>query len=399
MRTALPMTLVLFLIFALGCQVCAAPAVRYAVKVQPQEAITIDRDHYKISVLRGWVSAKDRFFKSLLSKKSKLVVSIDEQVDFFDNDHLIVSSLFENIDIEKDTNRAWGQNVNVLNNVPADANSTLTFKLVIHREDRLTQIFEGLNATKADLPADVFTSPWLGYSKAVANIFSRIFATAQPQIPFSWTGNIKLNDVMSGSGAMFSHYIVLIAPNGDHDTFPQQVDASKLAYDEVSQQLRYDGAFVPDRSYLVLKVTKSEGYNIHELILESSAPWAVLAQSQFLVIPTADATNGDQLSTLARNILTQLSNEIDLLKREHRFSKFDRAVALRSFAEHARESVVSRCSALGLTAPECPTTGLDQFIAQIGGRFELPDSFRIDLASDSDNLVREIRKSSGPRRN
>ena len=380
------------LILTFSITTLSAPAVRYSIKAEPSQNINLDTDHYQITILRGWISAKDRFFKALLSKKSKLVVSIDEEAGFFDSDKLNISNLYENTDISKDTDRPWGLNLLLLNNIPADADSKLNFKLVIHREDRITQMFQALEATKGDLPTDIFTAPWIGYSKAVGNIFGRVFGTAQPQIPFSWTGNIKLSDVIVSPGVMASHYIVLIAPNSDQDQFPAQVDASKLRYDEVSQQLKYEGKIVSDRSYLVLKVTKADGYDIEDLLKESTAPWAVLALAQFLVIPTADAKNADQLTTLSKNLLTQLNNEIDLLKREHRFSKYERGKALRSFAVNGRDQIASRCSALGVPDAQCPIDGLNQFISQIGPRFEIPARFMDSLEKDSLKLMQQIQR-------
>jgi hypothetical protein len=388
----------------LGVTVTAAPAQRFTLKVQPAEDINLDFDHYKVTVIRGWVSAKDSFFKSVLSDKTKLVVSIEEEIGFFDKDKLNLSSLFENTDIKKNTNHPWGQNLLVLNNIAADADSKLNFRLAIHREDRISQIFQGLKASEADLGTDVLSAPWIGYAKAVGNIFNTLFGADQTSIPFSWTGNIKLADVMSSPKIMFGHYIILLAPNKSGDTFPLEANATKLSYDEGSQQLKYsdppyNGTSITDRSFLVLKVSKAEGYNIPQLLFESSAPWAVLAVAQFLVIPTNDAKNVDQLSTLATNLKTQLENEIELLKREHRFSKYDRAVALRSFAVHSKDEISKKCTAVQVGIAQCPVGELQQLIDQIGSTFGLAgDKKFIDkLSVDSDRILRQMLEMNSQR--
>ena len=49
----------------------AATAQNFYIKVSPAEEINVEVDHYKISVVRGWISDKDTFFKSLLSQKAR----------------------------------------------------------------------------------------------------------------------------------------------------------------------------------------------------------------------------------------------------------------------------------------------------------------------------------------
>ncbi|MEO7144226.1 MAG: hypothetical protein ABI165_12085 [Bryobacteraceae bacterium] len=332
--------------------------------------IVLNRDHISVSLLHGWVSSKDSYFRALLSHKSKLAIGIDETVQYFDGGRSGYSKLLENSDIQRDTGRPWGAVLTLIDSQPGDADPSLTFRLAIYRDDRLSQI---LDAAKGAEPPDVTgqVDLWTGYGRLLSAVVSNIFGTNSTNYPFLLSVDIKAGG-LAGGGRMREHYLVGIAPNQDDDKLLPALDARKLQYDEASQRLTYDGETLLDHSYVVLKVSKGDPVDITQMIAESEAPWAVLAVTQFLSIPTADAQNKDQLVMLSRSPLTQLKTELDLLKTEHRFSAYDRAVALNAFAAESRGAIAAACAAHQVPAAACPTADLDQFIAQIQRIFGLP---------------------------
>ena len=348
----------------------AAEAKAFYVAVDGASDIIVTQDHLSVSLLHGWIASKDSFFKALLSKKSKLAISIDGQVQYFDGDRSTYSKLLENTDIQKNTDRPWGAILSLIDAQPADATPSLTFKLGIYRDDRLSQL---LDAAKGAEPADLTKQMdlWMGYGRLLSAVLSNIFGTANPNYPFLLTVDIKASSMIT-AGRLHEHYLVALAPNKDDDPFLTNVDATKLHYNEASQQLTYDGQVLLDHSYAVLKITKADAPDITKLIAESKAPWAVLAVSQFLSIPIQDVQNRDQILVLAKGLLTQLTTELDLLKNEHRFAAYDRAIALYEFATRAKSAVSSACSAHQVSAPDCPVGDLDRFIDNIKPSNSLP---------------------------
>src|SRR4030095_3037412 len=194
----------------MSTQLIANPAVKKLVKVGTDD-IDVNIDHINVRLLAGCVSSKDSFIKALLSNKSKLIITSEREATFFDPEtKLSLTSLYENKDIKKNTNVSWGQNFTLIDNLPADVVPSVKLQVFINREDRLTQIFQAAEQSKAFLPADVFTSPWYGYGKVLASVITLFFKTDQPSAPFEWRGDIG-QDFLTGT-KLSSHYIVLIAP-------------------------------------------------------------------------------------------------------------------------------------------------------------------------------------------
>lgn len=353
-------TITFFTFLALTVVANAKPAERFIIKADATQNINLETDHYTVSLLNTWISSKDSFFKSLFSDKQKLIVSLNREAALVDGTtKLPIATLFENSDVGKTTEGAWGINLNLLDNVPGDADTTITIQLDFHKENRISEIFASAEDAKQSLPADLFTSPWYGYSKFVAGLVGKLFKTDKNSVPFYWSGNIKLGDVASGN-ILAGHYIVLIAPSSDAENVKNAIDGSKLQYDETHSQLLYNGKRLGDHSYAVLKVSKAMGFKVANLAISSPAAWAVLA-NQFIATPVGDATNADQLLALTRNIIKQLTTEIDLLKREPRLSNYDRTLALSSFATSAAADVKARCDQLHLADSACPAVELTNY--------------------------------------
>ncbi|MGC3956995.1 MAG: hypothetical protein QM813_03210 [Verrucomicrobiota bacterium] len=385
------------LLIAIGTtKTVAAEASRFVLRSTNQtEHILLDRDHFSVTLIKGWVSAKDSFFKSLLSSKAKMVISCGREVKFFEGEALTIATLEENGDISKNTDRSWGQTSVLLNNVPAEAESAkLALKVALNRDDNISKVFAALDATKAS-SLDIYSAVWVGYAKVVGDITRRLFGTDETSFPFKWSGDIKAGDVLTPT-TMQAHYLVLISAQHDGDTFLNNTDAAKLSYDETSQQLRYDNQIVSDHSYVVIKIAKAAGFNIARLITaDSTAPWAVLAASQFIPVDVSGAENLEQLRGLEKHLLTQLKTEIDLLKREKRFSSYDRAKALLFLANTAKEQIEKRAGKLNIATNEIPTAALADFAKTIGDVFDIKASNRINLEADAKTLKLRIQEEKG----
>jgi hypothetical protein len=360
------------LVIAMALPMAGAEAKAFHVAITGAKDITLNQDHLSVSLLHGWVSSKDSFFKALLSQKKKLAISIGGEVAYFDGDKNTYSKLLENTDIERNTDRPWGAVLSLIDAQPADASSKVTFKLGIYRDDRFNDI---LNAAKGAEPPNLVQQMdlWIGYGRLLSAVLSTVVGTTATNYPFILESDIKASGMIV-DGKMKEHYIVGVSPNKDGDPFLLQINAAQLTYDEASQILKYNGQTLTDHSYVVLKVTKADAPDITRLLAESKAPWAVLGVTQFLSIPTLDVQNRDQVIVLAKNLLTQLKTELELLKNEHRFSAYDRAKALYSFANESKDVVSSTCTSLQVGTLLCPTRDLEQFIGQIKRNFGLPDN-------------------------
>jgi hypothetical protein len=348
----------------------AAEAKVFYVPLAQAGDIAMDQDHMTMTLQHGWVSSRDSFLMTLFSKKSKLAIGIDGTVLYFDGDKSTYSKLLENTDINPKTDRPWGAVLNLMDAVPADASPSFAFKLSVYRDDRLGQI---LTSAKGAEPPTLTTQIdlWVGYGNLLSALLKSVFDTGKTNYPFILTFDVKASS-LPVAGKIKEHYEISIAPNKDGDSFLAGIDATKLNYNEGSQNLMYNGNQITDHSYAVVKITKAPSPDITQLLLESKAPWAVLAVTQFLGIATQDVQNKDQIIQLAKNQLTQLKTELDLLKNEHRFSKYDRAEAILAFAKESETAVSKVCTLRAVTTADCPTADLDQFIAQIKQVFGLP---------------------------
>lgn len=349
----------------------AIDAARYVVYAADSQTIDTKKDHYSVSFLHGWISSKDGFFKSLFSNKKDGIFQLSAQNTFFDGEMTSVEQITQFLDLASNTNRPVGQAIQIYERVSGDTNTRITFKLALNRDDTIGNVIKAIESTKAELPSDVFSAPWIGYSKAVSSIAKQLLGTNKSNYPFYWVGDIKVNDVVNSNGLMKEHFIVLISPQKDGDKAFANFQASKMAYSATDQRLTYDGNKFTDWSYVVIKVAKAEPYSIEQLAFESNAPWAVLARSQFLTLPVTSIEDNQQLKSVSQNVVIQLKSQIDLLNKEHRFSKYDRALTLKNYANISRQVLSEKCGALNIAVAQCPLGELDQFSKNIENYFGL----------------------------
>jgi hypothetical protein len=283
--------------------------------------------------------------------------------------------LTQKINMGIQASRPVGQTIQIHDKVPGDINTRMTFKLALHREDTISNVIKAVESTKAELPADLFAGPWIGYSKLVSEITKTLFGTTDTDYPFYWTGDIKTNDIVSSDGQMKEHYIVLVSPRKDGDEEFRKLKKSKLVYDATEREVLYEGAPLTRWSHAVLRIAKTDPYRIDQLVFESTAPWAVLARSQFLTLPLSNVGDLKELNRISQNAVVQLKNEIELLNKEHRFSKFDRAVTLKNYTEFVIREINSYCEKrLKVPMDQCPVGELTQFSSSIVRSFGLQDT-------------------------
>jgi len=363
-------------------------AASFQVRPANSQQIRIKKDHFSVSLIRGWISSNDGFFQSILSKKDKLVISIKASSSFFDGASNDFAFVLENTDIAKKTDRPWGTSKLLLDRIPADCSSSIDLKAAVDRKGRLTAIFD---AIKSNEPTGVAIDsiPWFGYSKLVAGVVTAAFGATKSSYPFKWAGDIKVGSVVTPD-TISEHYLILISPAKDGDNFPNTLDGSKLSWDETQQQLVYNGQVVKDHSYAVLKISKAGQYDIPSLIFESTAPWSVLAVSQFFAPGAVDVEDGNQVAKLSRSVTDQLKIELDLLKKEHRFSAFDRAAALYSFSDRSKSVIQRLCKQKNIPDAKCDTSDLENFQGSILAFFNLPQSDLQDVQANAGKITKTV---------
>src|SRR5262249_17065032 len=142
--------------------------------------------------------------------------------------------------------------------------------------------------------------------------------------------------------------------------------------------------------YVVLKVFKSPRRDVKQLVFESEAPWATLAMSQFYQPPPIVFSNAGQVLSATQAILKSLQDEAGLLKKEKRFSKLDRAVALTGFAKFSLDYLGKGCKTVGATDSACGLEALAAYIDQIHKTFNLTTNEKgdpVQLPADLMNLI------------
>src|SRR5262249_30346824 len=151
----------------------------------------------------------------------------------------------ENTDIEHDLDRPWGiANTDLLSNIPADTViATFTIKMGTYQEDTFRKLINAFQGAQPGSPPAGFSltvEPYLTYASIADTLFATIVGTDKTKYPFLVETGILDNSVKTANG-MLEHYIVAIAPNEDGDEWLRNLDASKLAYNEASAALTFEG--------------------------------------------------------------------------------------------------------------------------------------------------------------
>src|SRR4051794_5420933 len=94
-----PRMLFALLLLLVAPSVPAGEAERFVIQQDGAPTIETSRHHYSVSLIKGWVSSRDKLLQALLTEKSKMIVSIESETTQFDGDKLKIASLYENTDI------------------------------------------------------------------------------------------------------------------------------------------------------------------------------------------------------------------------------------------------------------------------------------------------------------
>ena len=343
--------------------------------VVPSGAQSIDpkTDHFSIVFEAGWISKKDNLFRTLFQSATKLTAEADAQSTFFGvPTPLKTARIFNNNDIGNQLDRPWGgSSLVVVSDYPADTNVTLDAKATVYNDDRFNDLLQTFQQNEPTSGIDVTAE--LGYAKLADGLFIDLFKTNQASIPFTMEV-----DVIPLVGSFKEYYVIGIAPNFDKsDSLLKniEVDSSKLAYNESDSTLSYNNQSIDDHSWAVFKVQKAAVPNIVQLGMSAStAPWAVLANNDFYLAQLPQIKSADDAHKQDNLANSQLNSELTLLKNELSFSAYDRAVALKSFAQQAKATILASCVEGNVTTAECTTPSIDTFTTRISADFGLNPS-------------------------
>lgn len=376
----------------------AREAKPFMVKRQGNKEIVFEKDHFTVTFTTGWVSKKDSLLQKIFSSPKKLTADATASGTYFDGDMLKNAWVVENTDISHDLDRPWGiANTDLLSGIPADTViATFTIKMAAYKEDTFRNLigaFKGAQPTSPPAGFSLTVEPYLTYASIADSIFSTLFGTDKTTYPFLLESGILDNSVKTDKG-MLEHYIVAIAPNTDGDDWLRNLDATKLTFDEGSATLKYDGQPVKDHTFAVISVTGAPPTDIEKMLFNSKAAWAVLALSDFYNAPLPDINAKEDVPRFDKAMVPLLAACVDQLKRELRFSAYDRATALLAFANRSKKMILAACAAKGIADTDCKTPQIDNFANGINDIFGIqhPDTKKL-IRPAADKLNKQLNEN------
>lgn len=328
--------------------------------------IDLRKDHYSIELVGGRIYSKDKLLEGLLSKNVSLIGSFEQTVQFFDRKtSLTFAKVFQEQDITSRIDRPLvGTALPLVDRVPGDGTSNIKISYMVNKEDKLLPMFDAVTTGGKALEktADMFSQPWVGYTELALQLVSKFIDANKPKSPILLETAVPEIAVMKEGGRfVVPYYLIFVAPNGDGD--------KQVINDMQAQDLTVDGDSllwktkpVVDKTYIILRVTGSLGYDIPSMLNRSGDAWAEFAKAQFLTTPALKIENAAQLSIFETNLANQLVSEGNLLQRELRFSGVDIAAALTFFGEQAKELVKAKCATANLGS-QCSTVEIDLAIS------------------------------------
>jgi hypothetical protein len=351
----------------------ATPAKVFSIKKPNAVEILSDKGHIDMTFVTGWISNKDQLISRIFSNNTKLAANASASGKYFDGDELKNSWIVENTDVPHTFNRPWGiANKPLFSAIPADTLvTTITLQMGTYREDRFKPLIA--NFQSSEPAAGLSAEPYITYASMVDSFLATLFGTDKTKYPFTLEAGLADPNTQSQKG-LFEHYIIAIAPNANQDRWLEQVDGTKLSFDPAANKLSYNGTIVTDHTFVVLLVSNAQAPDIPKLLYSSRAAWAVLALTNFYDAPLPDIASKDDVPKIDKAYVPQLAACIDQLKRELRFSAYDRAVALRAFAERAKRMMQGACNEKGIQPADCKTPQIQNFEDAIDGVFGVRNS-------------------------
>lgn len=325
--------------------------------INPQE------DHFSVVLEASWISRQEGFLQNLLSRAKGGLVEINGTVTFDDNQTAQVVNAITLDDPKNSMGRALGFKGPVYADLPADISQLeVAFKIALTEEDRLASLLGSLDSNKAALPAEVLTSPWIGYGKLVSVVTETLFGTKDTDYPLSARYRVSM--------PMKEHYVVIVASTDDNDS--KLAGASAEDFTFAGQRLRFAKGPVPKEwTYFVLKVkVNPERKSVVKRAIGADTPWATVIRTQLRVLPVSKARDASQLSAVADTALTALENLEKFLGSDRSFSNFDRAGGLFAYSDNAVKVISGECKSKGIG--DCPVGELSQYRNQIGEAYHFP---------------------------
>ena len=355
-------TLIASIAFALtlsSANSLAAEAHAFTVLTGDRSTIDPAKDHYAVSLVSFWISGRDSFFRTIFSTTHSGAVNLSANAILFDADTtaLNIQMVHDLKDVSGTVNQPVGLQSTLVESLPADANLKFKFEIAMYKGNRVGETLDALEKSKATLPADIFASPWFGYAHAASAVIDSLFSVSQTQYPFEFEGDVKAG-VTAADGTMPSHYLILIAPSSGNDPTFRAIDQDKLAYDDLHGRVIYNGQPLTTWTHAVLKIAKAPPPNISALVFGSSSPWAQVAQTQVLSTPPSIYKTAAEIKSSADALYKSLQDVMTFLKKEPRFSKLDRALAMKAFADISVKHLRERCLAVKGTDASCGLTSL-----------------------------------------
>ena len=346
------------------------PAKVFSIKKTNAVEILSDRGHIDVNFVGGWISNKDSVISKILSNNTTLTASASATGTYFDGDQLKNSWVVENTDISHNLNRTWGvANKPLLSAVPADTLvPSFTIQMALYRDDRFKELISAFQTNEPSTGLSV--EPYLTYAKLVDGLFSTLFGTDKTKYPFTLDAGLADENIKSSNG-IYEHYIIGISSNNDKDSWLEGLDGKKLSYDVAGSNLKYDGKQISDHTYAILSIASAKAPDIQALLLSSKSAWSVLALTSFYNATLPDINNKDDIPKIDKSFVQQLAACVDPLKRELRFSAYDRAVALRAFAERAKQMVTNACVAKTIAQADCKTPQINSYEDGIDDAFNI----------------------------
>lgn len=343
--------------------------------------IDLAKDHYSVEVVGGKISSQDGIIDTIMSSNSTLIGSFKQTIVVGSGRQLAINKVYQEEDIRNRINRPIQTGIALVDRIPGDYGSLINIRYVVNRDRRISEVFKALEQEQsalAEAGTDILAGPWLGYAKVVTKMTETLFRAGRDKFPIEWDGQIKITDVMVGEGLMQPHYLVLVAPKRDDDWYYNSIQTSELSVSGnrlMRAMERTEGGSWPplevERTYIILKVSKSDSFDIKRLMDGSTAPWAAFGRKQFSRYDDSGIKK-EELGAFAASLLNQIGSLGDLLQDEVYFSSYDKAVALVYYGGSAKDRVEARCAAFGVPSEQCPTASLDGHVRDYLTRHGIP---------------------------
>ncbi|MBI1173669.1 MAG: hypothetical protein GC139_00185 [Sideroxydans sp.] len=340
------------LIFSIA-DACALTAKILTLDVSGGQAINPQTDHFSLSVESGFISSKGGF-SSIFYKARSATFVVRNNVNFQSGSPRLIEVTNTIVDPKSSMQRPLGFAGYIFPDIPGDISSTdLTVSISISNDPIVGKTLTALESNRAKLPAQIFSSPWIGYAQTISTLTDVFFGSDSNSTPIS--AHLILAPPQK------EEYIVLIASGQDGDIKLNNLNASELTYDPQAHTLKFssNGQAISDWTYIVFKLGYKPPINFDLLSLSSSAPWATVVNTQLRTIPLDQVNDRKQLQAISTNVLSSLAGLQNFLSADPIFSNYDRASGLHALASEKISDIEAFCTEKHMA--NCPVNALKQY--------------------------------------